>query len=141
MIKNIVILLVLFLFTMPSCISNKVVPFKQIKISKVNKINLPEGIVILYSTSWCYWCERAKEFLIENDIPYIEKDFDNKEVKEQLYLIAKQVGYKGSVNAVPLFIINEKIIIGYNPVEILHVLERSSGKASKTSIGMSVVYE
>ena len=38
----------------------------------------PSSIVV-YSTSWCSDCKRAKKFLDKNNIPYIEVDIDEDE--------------------------------------------------------------
>lgn len=89
--------------------------------------SLPEDIVIIYSTSWCYWCKVAKQFLNDNEIKYVEKDLENKEYWEELKEIAKSIRYKGNLNIVPLFIIKDTIISGYQPLEILSLLGRKKG--------------
>lgn len=38
----------------------------------------PEKIV-MYSTSWCPDCRRAKKFLDKNNVPYLEVDVDEDE--------------------------------------------------------------
>ncbi len=35
--------------------------------------------IVMYSTSWCSDCRRAKKFLDKNNISYIEVDVDNDE--------------------------------------------------------------
>ncbi|MEH6825382.1 MAG: glutaredoxin family protein, partial [Motiliproteus sp.] len=38
---------------------------------------LHEEPVILYGTSWCPYCEKTKEFLERNDVPYYEYNIEN----------------------------------------------------------------
>ncbi len=35
--------------------------------------------IVMYSTSWCPDCKRAKKFLDKNNVPYIEVDVDDDE--------------------------------------------------------------
>ena len=78
-----------------------------------------EPVVILYGTNWCYWCGVAKDFMKKNKIKFVEKNFDDTKEKEKLNKFAKEVGYDGRLNAVPIFVINKAIIVGYNPEQIL----------------------
>ena len=80
--------------------------------------------VIIYSASWCGWCKVAKKFLKDNNVEFVERNFDDAEVRSELANIAKRLGYKGRLNAIPLFIIKNKIILGYSPKEILCLLGR-----------------
>jgi len=81
--------------------------------------------VIMYSTSWCTFCKVAKHFLDELGISYIEKNMNNPEQYQELLDLAKKIGYKGELNAVPLFIIKNTIIVGFNKKEILCLLGRA----------------
>ena len=87
----------------------------------------PEYVVI-YSTSWCYWCKVAKKFLEENNIIYIEKNFEDPSDRKELMELAKEWGYDpAKLNGVPIILVKRKIIIGYNPKRILSLLGRVSG--------------
>ena len=86
-----------------------------------------QDTVIMYSASWCFWCKRAKEFLVDNKIDYIEKDLESPKSYKELVQHAKSIGYKGDLNVVPLFIVRGKIILGFQPLEILNSLERKKG--------------
>ncbi len=33
-----------------------------------------QPVVIIYSTEWCHWCKKAKAFMNEKKIKFIEKD-------------------------------------------------------------------
>ena len=83
-------------------------------------------LVTLYSTSWCGWCKTAKKFLKEKGILYVEKDFDNYQIREELFKLAKTLGYDHTkLNGVPIFVINKTIIVGYNKEAILCALEKA----------------
>lgn len=75
--------------------------------------------VTIYSTSWCGWCVKAKKFLDDYGVKYTEKSLESKEDREELVKIAEKLGYNGELNAVPLFIIGNEIIVGFNPKELI----------------------
>jgi len=86
--------------------------------------------VIIYSTSWCGYCTKAKTFMNENNIKFIEKHPKNPKDFKELVDLAKKIGVDtNSLNVVPIFIIKNKIIIGFNPREIMCIL---SGQACRT---------
>jgi glutaredoxin len=87
-----------------------------------------EPVVILYSADWCWWCGKAEEFLIENKISYVKRDIENSKDRKELREIAKKLNYKRSLNVVPLFIVNETIIPGFQPLEVLAALETAKRK-------------
>ena len=88
-------------------------------------------IVIMYSTSWCGWCKKAKKFMEEENIYYIEKDFDDRATRLQLYKKAKKLGYDiGKLNGVPIFLIGRFIVVGFNPREILCLLGQKECKGA-----------
>jgi mycoredoxin len=96
-------------------------------LKKDTEISSKDDTVIMYSTSWCYWCKKAKEFLTDNNIQYIEKDLESTKSYKELIEYATSIKYKGNLNVVPLFIVRGKIILGFQPLEILNTLERKEG--------------
>tara|TARA_R110002110_G_scaffold26039_2_gene96182 strand:+ start:1156 stop:1581 length:426 start_codon:yes stop_codon:yes gene_type:complete len=119
--KYILILIVLSAL-LASCINSK-----QIKREEIKPTISTGDVVIIYSTSWCYWCKVAKQFLEDNKIEYIERDLEDSQHWKELKLFAKSINYKGNLSVVPLFIVKNKIVIGYQPLEILTILERKEG--------------
>lgn len=70
--------------------------------------SLSRDDVILYSTSWCGYCNKARAFLIENDVPYTEYDIEkSKKGREQYDAIAKGYG-------VPVLDIKGRVVKGYS---------------------------
>lgn len=73
--------------------------------------------VIIYTTSWCPFCEATKEYLNQKNIPYEEKN-----VELDLQARDEMVGKSGQLG-VPVMDIDGKIVIGYSPDEIDRALE------------------
>ena len=72
--------------------------------------------VKVYSTKYCAWCSRAKEFLTEHQIAYEELRVDE-DAKARDEMIEKS-GQMG----VPVLDINGTIIIGYDVFRIKKAL-------------------
>jgi glutaredoxin-like YruB-family protein len=73
--------------------------------------------VIVYSTSWCPWCSRAKDFLKQNKIPF--KDINVENNPEAAQEMANKSGQMG----VPVIDIDGTIIVGFNEPEIRKALK------------------
>lgn len=73
--------------------------------------------VKIYSTSTCYFCMKAKEFLKQNKIPFEEVDV-NENSKAAVEMIQKS-GQSG----VPVLEINGEIIIGFDIPQIKKALK------------------
>lgn len=74
-----------------------------------------EESVILYATSWCGYCTKARQFLAEKGIPYYEYDIEaSAEGREQYDALGG--------NGVPLLLVNGTVIKGYNPAKIIDSL-------------------
>ena len=72
--------------------------------------------VQLYTTKVCPWCIKAKEFFKENKISYIEKNVQDKpELANELLEKSGQMG-------VPVIIIDDKVMIGFNKERLKKVL-------------------
>lgn len=67
--------------------------------------------VVLYATSWCGYCAKARNFFSNNNIPYLEYDIENSHEGKRQY---DALGGRG----VPLMVINGNIIRGFSPERI-----------------------
>ena len=76
---------------------------------------LIQAQVVLYSTSTCPYCKMTRAFLAKHQVPYVEMDIERSRVALQQY---DQLGGGG----VPILVVNDKIIRGYNPDKMLAVL-------------------
>lgn len=73
--------------------------------------------VTIYSTPSCHFCHMAKDFLSENNIPF--EDFnvaENLEKRKEMMARSGQMG-------VPVIIINDKLIVGFNKPKIMELLD------------------
>lgn len=73
--------------------------------------------VELYMTSWCPWCVRTVEFLDSQGIQYAKYDIEKDSAAEKRY---GQFGGQG----VPLVVVGDQVIKGYNPDAIKAILEK-----------------
>ncbi len=66
--------------------------------------------VVIYSTPTCPYCKRAKEYLSRKGIRYT--DIDVAQDKEK----AKEMTQKSGQMSVPVIIIDNEIVVGFNQV-------------------------
>ena len=66
--------------------------------------------VVIYSTPTCPYCKRAKEYLSRKGISYT--DIDVAQDKEK----AKEMTQKSGQMSVPVIIIDDEIVVGFNQV-------------------------
>jgi len=73
--------------------------------------------VVIYSTPSCHFCQMAKDFFKSNNVAYTEYDVaSNLEKRKEMISKSGQMG-------VPVIIIDDKIIVGFNKPEISKALE------------------
>ena len=100
------------------------------RYSKQEIAQQEQPVVVIYSTEWCHWCKKAKAFMKEKKIKFIEKDPRIEKHFNELLAVARKTGVSTEkLNAVPIFIIKNKIIIGFNPEEILCMVTNKECKA------------
>ncbi len=88
----------------------------------LKQIDLDTDVVLVYTTDWCHVCDKAKAFLNEHKIEYIEIDYEHEEEFDRLLQIAHRLNYTGVFGAVPVFIVRKHILVGYDPETILWIL-------------------
>ena len=72
--------------------------------------------VTIYSTPSCHFCHMAKEFFKEKNVPYTEHDVAS-DVEQRKMMIEKS-GQMG----VPVIIIGNDLIVGFNKPKIVELL-------------------
>jgi glutaredoxin len=75
--------------------------------------------VIMYMTSWCSYCVKAREYLRSLDVNLIEYNIERDKSKRE-EMLSKSGGSKG----VPLIDVEGIIIRGYNPSALRAAIER-----------------
>jgi thioredoxin reductase (NADPH) len=77
--------------------------------------------IIIYTTSWCPYCRKAKRYLEERGLPYQEIDI------EQTPGAAEQLErWSGGYRTVPTFDIEGRIVVGYDLAAVEEALELST---------------
>ena len=118
--------LFLFLLIIPAtgCYAAEATSSNQSKIypSEVKSLTYP-GIV-LYSTSWCPHCKKAKEYFTKNNIPFINRDVELDQTAMEKLL------HKYNSKAVPVIVIGDDTIIlkGFNKQEFEKAIEEYKKK-------------
>ena len=74
--------------------------------------------IVMYSTSWCGFCRRARAMLDGLDVEWVEKDIEKNPKARQEYL--KKTGGRSGV---PVFDIGGTVVRGYKPVEVQRLIE------------------
>ncbi len=72
--------------------------------------------VIIYSTPSCHFCHMAKDFFKEKNVEF--EDFDVASDQEK----RKEMITKSGQMGVPVIIIGDKIIVGFNKPKIIELL-------------------
>jgi len=74
--------------------------------------------VILYSTTWCGYCKKARNYFAANNIPYTEYDIENSEKGKRDY---KKLGAKG----VPVILVGKKRLNGFSEAAFKRIYKPS----------------
>lgn len=68
--------------------------------------------VVIYSADWCGFCHSAKTYLDQKGVEYTIKDIE----KEPSY--AEEVVEKSGQMGIPVLIINDEVIVGFDRPKI-----------------------
>jgi len=78
--------------------------------------SVTEDGVVLYATSWCGYCQKTRELLVEQNVPYIEYDIERSPEGRRQYDALRGRG-------VPILTVGDTVVRGYNRREILALLD------------------
>ncbi len=73
---------------------------------------MPDKKVTVYSTPTCPYCKRAKDYLTQKGIPFT--DYNVGEDKEK----AKEMIQKSKQMGVPVIVVDDEIIVGFNQAKL-----------------------
>ena len=73
--------------------------------------------IVIYTTEFCSWCRKTKEFLKEHKIKYKEFDVGNDAKKAEEMI--KRSGQRG----VPAIEIDDKIVVGFDEGRLKDLLK------------------
>ena len=75
--------------------------------------------ITVYTTPTCPWCAKTKEFLKQKKMSYTEKNVvEDEQARDEMIQKSHQMG-------VPVIDINDKIVVGFEPEEILAAVAKN----------------
>jgi glutaredoxin len=83
-----------------------------------------EQKIVMYATKQCPVCKKARRWLLEQGIPYLEKDIERDEAAA-MELQKKGRAQGVPTNGVPVFDIGGKLVPGFDPKQLLRLLAPS----------------
>lgn len=95
---------------------------------KTAQSSVTQGPVILYTTTWCGYCKRARAYFNQKGIPYIEKDVERDPVAGREAMMKS-----GGSGGVPVIDIDGTIIQGFDVMGIERALAQRTTPSGKTS--------
>ena len=87
---------------------------------------VPEGTVLLYSAVWCGYCKKAKRWLSERQVPFVERDVEKTPgAQAELSKKLKEAGIQGG--GVPVLDWGGELVMGFNKGRMEQLLKASQG--------------
>ncbi len=74
--------------------------------------------VVIYSTPTCPYCKRAKAYLSEKGIPYV--DYNVAEDRDKTKEMIQKSGQMG----VPVIVVDDEVIVGFNQGRLDELLSK-----------------
>lgn len=84
---------------------------------------LQEEDVVMYSTSWCKYCKKARSLLEERGVKYTEYDIEKSEVGAAQYRAIRGSG-------VPVLVIDGQVVRGFDANKIIRLLDEMVAKTA-----------
>jgi glutaredoxin len=81
--------------------------------------------VVLYGTSWCGACRTARQYFVQNGIPFVDKDVE-KDAAAAAELRDKATRLGVSADRVPVLDIGGRLLIGFDPARVQRMLESTA---------------
>jgi glutaredoxin-like YruB-family protein len=77
--------------------------------------------VTVYTTQTCPWCDKAKEFLKANGVPFVEKRVDSD--RAAAYEMMRRSGQQG----VPVIATEDEVILGFDQQKLARIVSQFAG--------------
>lgn len=103
-------------------------PAKQTFITSTQPPGGETPLVVIYTLSTCPHCREAKEYLLNNKIPFVDREVDtDDEHMVTLMKIYESMGVPEQKRGVPLLVIGNRINIqGFNKEKLQNALKEVS---------------
>ena len=73
--------------------------------------------VIIYTTTYCPWCKKTKEFFKEHKVSFIERNVEESEK------FAREMIERSGQQGVPVIEIGKEIVVGFDEQRLRRVLK------------------
>jgi glutaredoxin len=102
----------------------RVVPRSELEAMLADEQAMPsQPQIILYSTSWCGVCKKAKKFLKERGLAFIELDVEkNEEAARELKVKSERANIP--LGSVPVIDVGGTLMRGFDPERLMSMLGR-----------------
>ena len=102
----------------------------QTLITQLQPQEVKTPLVVIYTLSTCPHCKEAKEYLEQNNIPFIDREIDtNEEHMATVMKIYDSMGVPDQKRGVPLIVIDNRIRIqGFNKQKLQDALKEVTSK-------------
>ncbi|MBL8916636.1 MAG: hypothetical protein JNM17_38400 [Archangium sp.] len=88
-------------------------PMNSPSFARSNNGNSGSGDVVIYSASWCGYCKKAKKWLTDHRVSFVDKDVEKEEgAAAELAQKARSAGVRPS--GVPVIDFKGKLILGFD---------------------------
>jgi glutaredoxin-like YruB-family protein len=77
--------------------------------------------VTVYSTPTCPWCDRAKDYLRSNNVPFEDKDVASD------YEAAMEMIRRSGQQGVPVIATEDEVVVGFDQVRLARLAEKFAG--------------
>lgn len=81
-------------------------------------------MVEIFTTKTCTYCKKAKDYFAKNDISYVETDVTTNPVERE-----RMVRHSDGVMAVPVIVVGEKALVGWDESKFKAAYEKESEKS------------
>ena len=88
----------------------------ELLLNPIDTDSLAEGDVVMYTTSWCPYCAKARRYLNAANIPFTEHDIEK---SEEAYKEYQRLSDRG----VPVLAIGDTVVQGYDPGRIREAID------------------
>lgn len=76
MVIRILAIAAMFVTVAPACMAAEQVPRSRLNPASRAEAAKKYPLIVAYTVSWCPHCRAAKEYLVRNNIPFINKDVE-----------------------------------------------------------------
>ena len=77
---------------------------------------------MLYSTGWCRYCKKARQWLVDHNVDFVEKDIEKEpEAATEVAIKATRAGVRAK--GVPIIDVRGSLVFGYDELRLRSLLK------------------